>query len=91
MTRRALRARGGPRGLPPVKITTSQLRATVDRILDDVLENGTIVQVERRGRRVRIVAEAPRRKLDRLIERSDFIAGDPAALVHIDWSARWRP
>jgi hypothetical protein len=76
-----------------VRITASKLRENVYKILDQVLESGTPVEIERRGRRLRIVPadHAPGRKLDRLEPHPDAIVGDPEDLVHLDWSSEWKP
>jgi len=76
-----------------MKITASKLRENIYKILDQVLETGAPVDIERRGRRLRIVpADAPPRgKLDRLRPHPKTIAGDPEALVHLDWSGGWKP
>jgi len=74
-----------------MRVTASQLRANVYRLLDEVLETGTPIEVERKGRTLRIVAEQPRGKLDRLVSRRDYIKGDPTSLVHLDWSSEWKP
>ena len=76
-----------PRG----KLTASRLRSDVYRILDRVIETGVPVEVERRGKLLRIVPAATVERLKRLTPRSDFIKGDPEDLVHIDWSHEWRP
>ncbi|MCC7019691.1 MAG: type II toxin-antitoxin system Phd/YefM family antitoxin [Ardenticatenales bacterium] len=70
-------------------VTASKLRANIYRILDQVLETGLPVEIERRGKRLRIVPAQPHRKLDNLEPHPDFIAGDPEDLVHLDWSAYW--
>lgn len=72
-------------------LTPSRLRADIYRILDDVLRTGQPAEIERRGRRLQIVAVDPPSRLDRLAEHSDAVVGDPADLVHVDWSAEWRP
>ena len=56
-----------------------------------MLESGIPAEIERKGRVLRIVAEASPSRLSRLVERPTFIKGDPNALVHLDWSAEWRP
>lgn len=71
-------------------LTVSQFRQDIYRILDRVLETGVPVEVERRGRRLRIVAVDPPGRLDRLVGRPDVIVGDPEDLVHLDWSGEWR-
>ena len=73
------------------KLTASQLRADVYRVLDRVLESGVPAEIERKGRVLRIVPEAMPSRLTRLVERPTFIKGRPDDLVHLDWSAEWRP
>jgi hypothetical protein len=79
----------------PTRLTASRLRANVYRVLDQVLETGVPVEIERHGRRLRIVparvgrAPAPG-KLRRLKARR-FLRCPPETLVHIDWSREWRP
>ena len=79
----------------PTRLTASRLRANVYRVLDQVLETGVPVEIERHGRRLRIVAEKSGRaaapgKLTRLKARR-FLRVAPEALVHVDWSREWRP
>lgn len=76
-----------------MKITASKLRENIYRVLDQVVETGVPVEIERRGRRLKIVpADEPARgKLDRLDPHPDAIVGDPEDLVHLDWSAEWKP
>lgn len=68
----------------------SQLRENIYRILDQVLETGVPVEVERHGRKLRIIPVEPISKLDRL-EPHDYLRCEPDDLVHLDWSAAWRP
>ena len=70
-------------------MTPSQLRANLYRVLDQVLDSGQSVEIERKGRQLRIVAD--RRRCDLLKPHPGYIKGDPEALVHLDWSAEWRP
>ena len=71
-------------------ISASALRQDLYRLLDRVLDTGAPVEIARRGRVLRIVADPPTASLDRL-EPRDFIVGDPGDLVHLDWSGEWRP
>lgn len=71
-------------------LTPSRLRANLYRILDRVLATGEPVEIERKGHRLRIVAESGR-KLDALRPHPDYLPGDPEELVHVDWSDQWRP
>jgi antitoxin (DNA-binding transcriptional repressor) of toxin-antitoxin stability system len=72
-------------------ITASRLRANVYKVLDGVLETGTPVEIERRGRRLRIVPVETQSRLARLVRRPGFLKVDPEAIVHLDWSDLWRP
>jgi prevent-host-death family protein len=72
-------------------MTASKLRANVYKVLDEVLETGAPIEVERKGKRLRIVPVEPRSKLDRLVKRPDFFKVDPESIVHLDWSSEWRP
>ena len=70
-------------------LTASKLRENVYRVLDDVIETGEPVEIERNGHRLLIVAEQPRSRLDRLVRRPDIVVGDSADFVHFDWSSEW--
>ena len=72
-------------------ITASALRQDIYRILDSVLDSGQPVEVERRGRRLKIAPVVPASKLSRLVPRTTFLRGDPDDLISIDWSDTWRP
>lgn len=71
-------------------ITASEVRRNVYRILDEVLATGLPVEILRKGKRLRIVPVEPVGRLDRLVSRS-YLAVEPEELVHLDWSAEWRP
>jgi hypothetical protein len=67
------------------------LRADLYRLLDQVLETGVPIEVERNGRRLRIVAVESTSRLDRIRPMPGLILGDPDDIVHMDWSGEWRP
>ena len=71
-------------------MTTSQLRQNIYQLLDQVLDTGVPLEVERKGRKLIITREPPRDKLDNL-KRRDCLVGDPEDIVHMDWSKEWRP
>jgi hypothetical protein len=73
-----------------MRIKASKLRENIYRILDQVLETGVPVEIERRGQLLRIVCEKPPSRLQRL-EPRDYLRGAPEDLVHLDWSDAWRP
>lgn len=72
-------------------VTASRLRENIYRLLDEVLETGIPLEIERRGRRLRIVAVESPDRLDRLTPHPEYLACDPDDVVHIDWSGEWRP
>jgi len=71
-------------------LTPSRLRANLYRILDRVLESGEPVEIERKGRRLRIISEQTG-KLDSLRPHPDYLQVPRDELVHVDWSDEWRP
>ena len=72
-----------------MKVTASKLRENVYRLLDQVLQNGTPVQIQRKGRTLKIVAEDAPQKTSRLVRRN-IINGEPTDLIHLDWSNEWK-
>lgn len=78
---------------PKPILTPSTLRADIYRILDDVLETGEPVEVQRGDRRVKIVPvdAAPVAKLANLEQHAGAIVGDAEDLVDIEWASAWRP
>lgn len=71
-------------------MTVSELRQNIYQLLDQVLDSGVPLEIERKGRKLRIVSEPPHDKLDNL-KRRDCLVGDPEDIVHMDWSQEWRP
>jgi hypothetical protein len=73
-------------------VTASGLRSDVYKILDSVLETGEPVEIERKGRVLRIVVDPPGgSKVSRIRKRPGMINGDPKDLAEIDWSREWNP
>jgi len=73
-----------------MSITASKLRGNIYRLLDRVLETGEPLEIDRKGKQLKIVPSEPVSRLSRLTKR-DCIKGDPEEIVHIDWSNEWRP
>lgn len=75
-------------------LSASKLRANVYRLLDEVLETGRPLEIQRNGKILVIAPKDPAEPgsiWDRLPRREGFIVGDPDELVHIDWSSEWDP
>ncbi|MGB5080229.1 MAG: type II toxin-antitoxin system prevent-host-death family antitoxin [Burkholderiales bacterium] len=76
-------------------ISATKLRADLYRVIDDVIDKGVPVEVELRGRKVRIVPVEPRDKLANLVKRPGVIVGDPSRLPQIKtfdekkWRKKW--
>jgi hypothetical protein len=73
-----------------MRLKASKLRENIYRILDQVLETGVPVEIERGGKLLKIICAEPPSKLARLKPR-DYLRGAPEELVHLDWSGEWRP
>jgi prevent-host-death family protein len=73
-----------------MKFTASKLRENIYAVLDQVLETGIPIEIERKGKLLRIVPVEPVSKLASLVRRP-IVNGDPEALVHVDWSGAWKP
>ncbi len=70
-------------------LTASKLRENIYRVLDQVLETGEPVEIERNGRRLRIIADDPPSQLRQLVRRPEAVVGDSEDFVHLDWSSEW--
>ena len=71
--------------------TASKLRANIYRMLDEVLETGQPLEIERNGKTLVVTPKEEHSIWDRLPRREGFIVGDPDELIHIDWSSEWNP
>jgi antitoxin (DNA-binding transcriptional repressor) of toxin-antitoxin stability system len=69
----------------------TNLRKDIYKILDRVLETGEAVEIERRGRRLRIIPADGIPPTKRLRPIPGLVVGDPGELEHIDWTAEWKP
>ena len=71
-----------------MKITASKLRENIYNILDQALETGVPVEVERKGRILKIVPPPKQSRLAKLKKRK-YLVGDPESIVHMDWLKEW--
>lgn len=71
------------------KITPTELRRDLFKLLDEVLQTGEGLEIERAGGRVLLLAQ-PNRKLDRLSARPT-VQGDSDDLDEIHWDGAWQP
>ena len=71
-----------------MKVTASRLRENIYSILDQVAETGVPVEIERKGKLLRIVADQKPSKLSRL-KKHNRVVGDLESIIHMDWSKEW--
>jgi hypothetical protein len=68
--------------------SATKLRQNLYNILDQVIEKGIPIEIERKGVKLKIVPENPVSKWDRL-EPHNIVNGDPEDLVSINWAGEW--
>lgn len=73
------------------RYAATKLRANLYRVLDRVLATGIPVEIERGGKLLRIVPAEPVDNLKRLQPHPEYLACDPEAIVHLDWSSEAAP
>lgn len=74
------------------RLTAPHLRQNIYRILDEVIETGQPVEIEWKGRVVRIETKGQDKSIfEILAPHPGSIVGDADDLVHIDWSREWKP
>lgn len=74
-----------------MSLSATTLRSRLYEVLDEVLRTGEPVEIERKGRKLLIVAEPAGPGLKALEPRPGYVLGDPDDLVHLDWSDQWKP
>ena len=71
-----------------VTVTASKPREDVYNLIDQVLESGKPVVIERKGHRLLLILEKKEPKLFRLVKRC-ILPGDAESIVHRDWLKDW--
>jgi prevent-host-death family protein len=77
-----------------MKLTATELRKQLYRVLERVAETGEPVEVVLKGRTFRIVSDdrgPVTFSFDRLTPHPETFVGDLDDIVHLDWSGEWRP
>jgi antitoxin (DNA-binding transcriptional repressor) of toxin-antitoxin stability system len=74
-----------------IHVTATELRKNVYRLLDQVVDSGEVIEVNRKGKLIRIEPIRKPNKLAALKPHPDCINGNPDDLVHMDWSDNWQP
>ena len=66
-------------------LTPTELRSNIYRILDEISATGMPVEINKNGKKFKIIPEQPVDKLKNLVSRPHIIKGNPEDLVHMDW------
>jgi hypothetical protein len=66
-------------------VTPTELRDNIYELLEEVLDTGIQLEINKDNKRLRIVPVAQGQKLQNLIPRANVIQGDPEDLVTISW------
>ena len=74
-----------------MRVTPTELRKNLYRILDRVLSTGTPVEIDRDGKLLKIVPVERPSLREQLIPHPGTILCDPEDLVEIDWTQEWEP
>ncbi|TNM38339.1 type II toxin-antitoxin system Phd/YefM family antitoxin [Nocardioides albidus] len=70
-------------------VSPSQLRQDIYRLIDRVIDTGEPLEIERKGHRLRLIADEPVDRLSRISGNPAAVVGDPDDLISMDWSAEW--
>ena len=66
-------------------VSPTELRSNIYKLLDEVLNSGVPIEINKGGKLLRIVPVAKSNKLQNLISRPNVIKGNPDDLVNISW------
>ncbi|MDZ7333268.1 MAG: type II toxin-antitoxin system Phd/YefM family antitoxin [candidate division KSB1 bacterium] len=66
-------------------ISVTELRGNIYKILDEVLNTGIPIEINKGGKKLKIIPAEKVDKLQNLVSRPYVINGDPDDLVDISW------
>jgi prevent-host-death family protein len=66
-------------------ITVTELRGNIYKLLDEVLNTDIPIEINKGGRKLKIVPVEKVNKLQKLVSRPNVIKGNPDDLVDISW------
>jgi prevent-host-death family protein len=66
-------------------ITVTELRGNIYKLLDEVLDTGIPIEINKGDKKLRIIPVKTRSKLQNLVSRPNVIKGNPDDLVEISW------
>ena len=68
-------------------ITITELRGNIYKLLDEILNTGIPIEINKGGRKLRIMPVTKVNKLQNLVSRPNVIKGNPDDLVDISWES----
>jgi len=66
-------------------ITVTELRGNIYKLLDEVLKTGIPLEINKGGKKLKIIPAGKSNKLQNLVSRPNVIRGNPDDLVNISW------
>ena len=66
-------------------ITVTELRGNIYKLLDEVLNTGIPIEINKGGKKLKIIPVGKANKLKNLVSRPNAIKGNPDDLVGISW------
>lgn len=66
-------------------VSPTELRSNIFKLLDEVLNSGIPLEINKGGRLLKIVPVEKNDKLAKLVSRPDAIVGNPDDLADISW------
>ena len=66
-------------------ITVTELRGNIYKLLDEVLNTGIPIEINKGGKKLKIMPVGKANKLQNLVSRPNVIKGNPDDLVGISW------
>jgi len=66
-------------------ITPTELRGNIYNILDEIARTGIPIEINKGGKKLKIVPVEETNKLNNLVSRPDAVNGDSNDLVDISW------
>ena len=66
-------------------ITVTELRGNIYKLLDEVLNTGIPIEINKGDRKLKIMPAEKVDKLENLVSRPNVIRGNPDELVDISW------
>ncbi len=66
-------------------VTPTELRSNIYQLLDEIIQTGVPIEIDRNGVKLKITTIEPVNKLKNLVPHPDFVNGDPDDLPTLTW------